>query len=109
MEDPDSISEDAFIDHVFGMGYCFGTLRAVLATNTLYEAILEGHALFCMMTETVKYVDLVKHTLAWMRENPGNMTWNAEQIMIMALKAKYPCYKDVTKAWEERCMPQYNL
>lgn len=110
MEEPALVAKkDDYTEYVFGTGYCFGTLRAVLGVNTLYEAITEGHALFCMLDETITYVDVVKYIIGWARENPTQMTWSASQVMIAALKTKYPCYKDITKAFDERCVPQFSL
>lgn len=101
---------DNTIDYSFSFGFCFGAVRAVLGINTVYEKVQEGKALFCMLSSTIKYNELVAYIVKWTEENPTLLTFPFDQVIVLALKAKYPCHSNIfDPPSQSHCQREYSV
>lgn len=95
------------IDYAFAFGFCFSAVRTTIGVNTLFEDALDGAALFCMLEQTVQYSEIITYLIKWMERNQSKLEWNYDQVIVLALKDRYPCYKNLFEALS--CKPQYDV
>lgn len=83
------------IDYSFAFGFCFAAVRSVVGNNTIYEKVQDGRALFCMLNTTVKFSELIGYIVVWTEANPAMLTFPFDQVIVLALKERYPCSENI--------------
>jgi hypothetical protein len=93
-DDPTADSRTARMDELACLGFTWGVLSGLNATQTVYEGFLQQPKVLCLPTG-VNVNQLMRVSVKFLTENPAQLHRSLGELIMVSWIASFPCTSDL--------------